>query len=56
MAFNKPRSIGVAITCVCTGSHDPTVEVAIMNGLTTNLHLGMVAFYRPTAMRQKILV
>ncbi|XP_065896058.1 kynureninase-like [Dysidea avara] len=24
-------------------SHDPTVEVAIMNGLTTNLHLGMYA-------------
>ena len=38
------------------GSHDPAVEVVIMNGLTTNLHLGIVAFYRPTATRHKILM
>ncbi|XP_065886562.1 kynureninase-like isoform X2 [Dysidea avara] len=38
------------------GSHDPTLEVAIMNGVTANLHLGMVAFYRPTTTRHKILI
>ena len=38
-----------------TGSHDPSLEVAIMNGVSANLHIGMVAFYRPTATRHKIL-
>ena len=39
-----------------TGSHDPGTEVIIMNSLTANLHFGMVAFYRPTATRHKVLM
>lgn len=35
------------------GCHD---EVAVMNGLTVNLHLLLTAFYHPTPLRHKILM
>ena len=31
-------------------------EVTIMNGLTVNLHLFMLAFYKPSGNRNKIII
>lgn len=37
-----------------TGAHEH--EVVVMNNLTTNLHLMMVSFYRPSGQRYKIML
>ena len=46
---------GKQITADIVGAKD-TDEVTIMNGLTVNLHLLMLAFYRPQGERTKILI
>ena len=46
---------GKEITADIVGAKD-TDEVTIMNGLTVNLHLLMLAFYRPQGERTKILI
>ena len=46
---------GKEITADIVGAKD-TDEVTIMNGLTVNLHLLMLAFYRPRGERTKILI
>ena len=37
------------------GASDPS-EVTIMNGLTVNLHLLMLAFYKPKGNKNKIMI
>merc|ERR1712108_21755 len=46
---------GKAVTAALVGADSPK-EVTIMNGLTVNLHLLMLAFYKPEGMRRKILI
>ena len=53
---NYLLSFNELLIVILIGSHDPRMEVSTMNSLTANLHFGMVAFYRPTATRHKILM
>lgn len=46
---------GKEITAEIVGARDVN-EVTIMNGLTVNLHLLMIAFFRPEGERTKILI
>ena len=52
--FNSFLSITVTDFSI-VGAADES-EVAIMNGLTVNLHLLMLAFYKPQGTRSKIII